>query len=771
MIAEIHKPVASFYGELMNERKQAGQTAVSCFAQFDKRTLLEPYNWFRGLAAFEWALDEDIETAELQKFFLLLFRSYDCKTSFDLDETDFDWYWFKIHSLFDRFGKRSPMALIEKAMQYFTGRRGYADKEKSLLYLQKAADTGDDLGAILLGYHLYFGLNGVTDKGKGLDLINSAKTELGILRSIMYKGYIAIHEGRLDNAKALLQEAESRNTDPEQLRAIYEQHAYLSEILEQYEEAATYYRKELNESPTSGFAMLRLAYLFYNARVKDVPDKQEALEMIEEAFRLGRTESARSLFYCYFDSGLEWEDDERAIYWLEKGFLYNDMYSTTQLAYLYLYDDRYKDKYKGLHYINISIEMGDTDAMVNKGRWYETGELSDDAEPDYAKALALYEKAAALGNTQAAGYAGRYYLLGLSVDKDTDKAKAYYEKGMEANSPYSLVELAIMYEDGNGVEENPVKSMELLKRAADQDYPHAHYLMGRKYKEGMSIDENPDEAIVCYEKAAEHDHAKAITELGLCYESGYGVESDGKKALEYMLRAAELDYAYAQYRVGYYYMYGLESDVVENNEEAIRWLTKAVDNDSPQAMLEMGNYYLYDYDGKGERQKAYAYYERAARQDYVSEGLGHCFEYGYGVEVNEGEAFKYYLKAAEDGYVRGMYNVAQCYYYGYGVKNNFSEAYRWFNDASGWEHAESMYYKAKMMLAGEGCTQDIPEGISLLRKAAEAEDANAQFELGNCYLTGKGLKENEDIAMEWFEKAADQGHEQALKITGRRRRR
>ena len=33
-----------------------------------------------------------------------------------------------------------------------------------------------------------------------------------------------------------------------------------------------------------------------------------------------------------------------------------------------------------------------------------------------------------------------------------------------------------------------------------------------------------------------------------------------------------------------------------------------------------------------------------------------------------------------------------------------------------------------------------------------------------------GVEENDDIAMEWFEKAAENGNEKALKITGRRRK-
>ena len=53
---------------------------------------------------------------------------------------------------------------------------------------------------------------------------------------------------------------------------------------------------------------------------------------------------------------------------------------------------------------------------------------------------------------------------------------------------------------------------------------------------------------------------------------------------------------------------------------------------------------------------------------------------------------------------------------------------------------------------------------------AEKNNDKAQFELGNAYLTGNGVEENDEIAMEWFEKAAEHGNEKALKITGRRRK-
>ena len=64
----------------------------------------------------------------------------------------------------------------------------------------------------------------------------------------------------------------------------------------------------------------------------------------------------------------------------------------------------------------------------------------------------------------------------------------------------------------------------------------------------------------------------------------------------------------------------------------------------------------------------------------------------------------------------------------------------------------------------------IIDNNALAEKKLDKVLHSASFQLGNAYLTGKGVEENDEIAMEWFEKAAENGNEKALKITGRRRK-
>lgn len=796
--------LSTYYQQKYDDISSSGNPVGARFPEFTKDNLIQPASWFEALALCEYAIDTRQDIAATENFFLKIFRSYDNNATLDLPEEDYAWYWQKIHEVFDKFIPVSPAALMEKGLQYLFARRGYADKKKPLYFLEEASRRGYELADILWGYYLYFGFCGVTDKEKGMALMNSATTKEGKERATAYKGYIAIEEGRRQEVFSSLEIMQEEGLTPTIKPIVDELHGFLLDLEGRYEEAAVYYRKALEQMPMN-LTLFRLGIIHYNQQIESA-DQRKGLEYLETAFRFGRIDIVRSLFFCLFESEKEWMDKEKALYYLDTSYLYGDGYGTYQLALLHLYHDQYQDTAKGLKYLDDAVELKYIDALVSKaylyyegslieqdlpaaralleeavalgsgyaayrlGAIYEEGMYSEDGEPDYQTALSWYEKAAGMDDTNGYEYAGRYYLLGLGCESDKERARAYYEKGYAKDSAFCAVELALMYEEGNGVEENPQKCFEYLKSTAEWEYPYGLYLLGRCYKYSIGTEEDPDRAFEYFKKAADGGNEKALAELAQCYEYAYGVEEDAQLALKYMKASAEKGLPYAEYKTGYYYMYGLEGVPVDY-KEAVDWLTKAGDDDYPYASLELGDFYLYDFGESGEQEKAYAFYEKAARQDCVNEGLGLCLENGWGVEANEGEAFKYYLKAAEDGYIRAMFYTGLAYYFGTGVKQNYPEAFRWFNDAANQEHIPSIYYKGKMLLAGDGCMQDLGEGITLLKTAAENDEKHAQFDLGNCYLVGKGVEENEDLAMEWFEKAADNGHEEALKITGRRRRR
>ncbi|MFV9615357.1 MAG: hypothetical protein ACNYZG_05330 [Gammaproteobacteria bacterium] len=58
-------------------------------------------------------------------------------------------------------------------------------------------------------------------------------------------------------------------------------------------------------------------------------------------------------------------------------------------------------------------------------------------------------------------------------------------------------------------------------------------------------------------------------------------------------------------------------------------------------------------------------------------------------------------------------------------------------------------------------TGDFAEAYCILRPLAERGDADAQYNIGWMYMNGYGLRVNDRLALEWWNKASDQGHTDA----------
>jgi HJR/Mrr/RecB family endonuclease len=92
---------------------------------------------------------------------------------------------------------------------------------------------------------------------------------------------------------------------------------------------------------------------------------------------------------------------------------------------------------------------------------------------------------------------------------------------------------------------------------------------------------------------------------------------------------------------------------------------------------------------------------------------------------------------AEKGDAKAQYNLGVLYYYGNGVAQDHKVAEQWF---------------CKAAAQGHTLAQD------RLRKAAEQGSAPAQYSLGEMYYYGRGVAEDEVPAVQWYRKAAGQGH-------------
>lgn len=143
--------------------------------------------------------------------------------------------------------------------------------------------------------------------------------------------------------------------------------------------------------------------------------------------------------------------------------------------------------------------------------------------------------------------------------------------------------------------------------------------------------------------------------------------------------------------------------------------------------------------------------------------LGKKYYKGNGVEQDYKTAFSLFESSAQQCYVRAMYYVSMCLSKGQGTEVNMTESIKWCKRGAKAGHPLCQYRLSMLYARGF----DVENGTSVQRepnwkmsfewckKAAEAGYPIAQFELAQLYLSGKGTDKNDNMAIVWLKKAAD----------------
>lgn len=828
---------------LKNHSDNVSQLSAIAQKYTDRDDYNDKLDWLSALALCDMALQQNEVSDAVKELYRQIYtRNWNKYVSMEYNDADYA-FWFNLNKdINDRFIEVGhTRGYCEQADLYGSSRRGYRNLTTKIEYLKKGVEVEDPACLGDYGYGLYMGLPeyGNENKAEGKKLVERS-VELGYESAQILLLYIEFYDKELDSSILLqrineqIAKLEPGHRKPYHLLADYYMHRENNT-----EKAVEAIKKGIAAGGHYCEYLLGMNYL--NGKLENA-DKAEGIRLLESAYNYYVVYAANLLGQYYNFANDENTSVEKSIEWHKKAARYCYAESSFELACIYLYNEDLKDIPKGLVYLDQAIEDGSSRALGEKaylileseilptdideakqllekamkmgneyapyrlGLGYQNAEFA--AEPDYLKALELFELGAERGHLYSIELAGNYYRVGVGGEDEAaaEKAVKYLTLAIEMGSDYARIELAFCYEAGFGVDQDYQKAFDLYQQAADNKYayanmklavyyedgvlgevnfaeafknyqiaadaglPDALYHLGRYYKYAVGIPENPEEAIKRFNQAAEAGSAPGLTELAICYEQEYGgLEFDTSKIMEYMSKAAEMRYTYAQYKLGAYYYYGLiESDL----GKAIEWFTKAYEQGYPYAALMLGEYYLYNIGGgETEYDKAFHFFKFAEEQNIISEGIGLCYEYGLGVEESETEAFKYYSLAANENHTTAKYRLGLCYKHGRGTTENLADAFRWLSDAGQNGNHNAQYETAMMLLNGEGVSMDQQKAIQMLTVIAEEDHDQSQFELGNCYLTGKGVTEDEVQAMYWYQKAADNGNEQAQKLTGKRERR
>lgn len=156
--------------------------------------------------------------------------------------------------------------------------------------------------------------------------------------------------------------------------------------------------------------------------------------------------------------------------------------------------------------------------------------------------------------------------------------------------------------------------------------------------------------------------------------------------------------------------------------------------------------------------------EEAGELKAIKEELS-LLEYEKGKNSASKEAEQWYRKAAEHGNVDAMVGLVECNaaeikmeWYKKAAERGSKKAQKYVteynaiekNDAKAQREIGDYYYE-------KGTMSDFAKAVQWYEKAAEQGDTEAQIKMGDCCFFGYGIKRNQEKAIEWYEKAAKKG--------------
>ena len=120
--------------------------------------------------------------------------------------------------------------------------------------------------------------------------------------------------------------------------------------------------------------------------------------------------------------------------------------------------------------------------------------------------------------------------------------------------------------------------------------------------------------------------------------------------------------------------------------------------------------------------------------------------------------FQEQLESARTGDADAQYQLAAMYLKGQGTQASREQAIHWLEQASNQQH-EGAESRLRRIHANE-------EKFQQTRKQALGGNAEAQYELAQRYLNGSGVAPDETKAIEWLQKAHEQGNDKATTRLG-----
>ena len=261
-----------------------------------------------------------------------------------------------------------------------------------------------------------------------------------------------------------------------------------------------------------------------------------------------------------------------------------------------------------------------------------------------------------------------------------------------------------------------------------------------------------------YRKKSKHFEGPAVGETISTEEFFKHLDDEGDpdfnaKAFKWFLKAAESGDVESMIKVGgsYYDAIGVERD----NPKALEWYEKAATLGSIRAMNITAYLYTFSFDGLvPNAEKTFYWYSKAAELGDLQalKELIKCYQRGIGTEPNEDKADELFLKLPK----KDAENIS------YELSNQYDNDDKWLkiaiemkNPSAIEKKAENFCWDGKFNEAIETFLEAVDAAKSSGENYSPDFFAEIYIRIGDIYYTGDSGEQNDDLAFEYYQKAAE----------------
>ncbi|SEU22159.1 TPR repeat [Lacrimispora sphenoides] len=314
----------------------------------------------------------------------------------------------------------------------------------------------------------------------------------------------------------------------------------------------------------------------------------------------------------------------------------------------------YKQAFDGFSEMLIKSEKND-DLLYRLGKMHQLG-LGTDV--DIEQATLLFEKAAALKNTNALYSLSKIYIHS-NDEKLLKKAIKILEELYKLTPENHLVSYALgsAYSDPKTKNYDIHKAINFLEHAAELGNDFAMLKLGNIYsgpaEKHPELPANIPLAISYLEKSANLGNSLAMYSLGKIFSDKDSGHYDIRKAIEHLERAASLGNDFAMLKLGSMYSDSTDKypELLANISLAISYLEESANMGNHQAMYSLGKLLSDPDTSYYDIHKAIDFLERSADlgNDFAMLKLGNIYLWGKGVPQDKEKGILWLDKSAAAG--------------------------------------------------------------------------------------------------------------------------